>query len=263
MSSQSFEIISSLRYDPALPPVLAERGVDASHDSLNSPYYLLPYHQDRLRNAAANFDWKDALNFLQQDTEQFSRFLDTFIPDKAKPWRVRIVVDRSGDCKVEVNPAAPIQPQTLFIPFLPRTTSNPWRVYIDTESTTPSAFTTHKTTARDFYTAARLRSGIISPQDDAEVLLVNPRGEIMEGSITTPFFKRRGDNLEHNAAEWITPPLASGGNAGTTRRYALVQGFCTEQTIAATDLVEGEECLLSNGVRGFIYGRIVLKGPHS
>ncbi|KAI9037620.1 uncharacterized protein KD926_000182 [Aspergillus affinis] len=252
--TSSFQIISTLRYDPALPDVLNYP------DSLRTPYYLLPYHQDRLLRAAQCFKWQAAIDFLERDADQFLQFLDSFIPDKTKPWRLRILIDQHGVGTVETTPTTTINLSSLLIPS--ETHASPWRVYIDTKPTKPSAFTTHKTTAREDYTSARLRSGIYSPQEQAEVLIVNPEGEIMEGSITTPYFRRRNHVHTDQAtgSDWITPPLSSGGNAGTTRRYALTQGFCTEQVIRATHLVDGEECWLSNGVRGFIRGIVVLDG---
>lgn len=258
MSSESFQIISTLRYDPSLPDVVSQRGANAYPDPLVTPYYLLPYHQDRLRNAARYFNWDNASKFLEQDLAQFARYLDTFIPHKEKCWRVRLVLDKNGECKVEANPAARIELENFLVPFIISPASTPWRVFIDIAPTAPSGLTTHKTTARKDYAAARTRVGIASPQDTAEVLLVNPNGEIMEGSITTPYFRRREDTGQ-NEPEWITPPLSSGGNAGTSRRYALVQGFCAEQIITARDLIDGEVCLLSNGVRGFFLGRIMLR----
>ncbi|KAJ6133041.1 Aminotransferase class IV [Penicillium samsonianum] len=250
-SPQSFEIISSLRFDPGLSDA-ACRHASSYPDPHKSPYYLLAYHQDRLIAAAAHFQWNGALNWLQQDLQSFEEFLDSSIADRSKAWRLRIVVNSKGKARVEANPTVSIDLMSLFIPSLHTNPSLPvWRVYVDTQSTIPSAFTTHKTTARDDYTSARLRAGINSPTDLAEVLVVNPNGEVMEGSITTPYFLR--DHM------WITPPLSSGGNAGTTRRYALSQGFCLEHTISRDELVDGELCWLSNGVRGFIRGQIIAK----
>ncbi|PYI05315.1 aminodeoxychorismate lyase [Aspergillus sclerotiicarbonarius CBS 121057] len=261
-----FKIISSLRYDPALAVIGKQRAAKSSSDPLSTPYYLLPYHQERLRNAATCFSWGKALAFLKQDTNQFVKFLDAFIPDDTKPWRLRIVMDSMGTCEVEVNPTTSMDPLNLLLPSDTNPQATIWHVYIDSECINPSVFTTHKTTARHFYTAARFRSGISSLLEQAEVLLVNPAGEIMEGSITTPYFRRRNAAGEEGGPVWITPPLSSGGNAGTTRQYALAEGFCTERIIAATDLVDGEECWLSNSVRGFIRGKIVLMGsndPHT
>ncbi|KAJ5124490.1 uncharacterized protein N7515_008315 [Penicillium bovifimosum] len=249
--SSSFEIISSLRFDPGLPEA-ACRYASSYPEHPNSPYYLLGYHQARLRAAANHFQWDGALNWLKQDLQSFEKFIDASISDRSKAWRLRIVVNSEGEARVEANPTPSIDIMSLFIPPLQTNQSSPiWRVYIDTQPTTPSGFTTHKTTARDEYNSARLRAGILSPSEPAEVLVVNSGGEIMEGSITTPYFLR--DNV------WFTPPLSSGGNAGTTRRYALSQGFCQEQTIFRDQLVDGELCWLSNGVRGFMRGQIVAK----
>ena len=258
----AFQIISSLRYDPDLPKVIT-RNADNQHypAPTHSPYYLLSYHRDRLINAARHFKWDKALDFLQQDLDSFERFLDDSIPDRKKPWRLRIVVDHNGKGSVEVNPALEMDPLNLLVPSLQNSVQPTfWKVYVDTQSITPSGFTTHKTTARDEYTAARVRAGIASPADTSEVLVVNPDGEIMEGSITTPYFRRQLVGKDTAATEpvWVTPPLTCGGNAGTSRRYGLAQGFCVEQVINQADLVEGEECWLSNGVRGFMRGVVVL-----
>ncbi|KAJ6115664.1 hypothetical protein N7523_006081 [Penicillium sp. IBT 18751x] len=253
-SPESFQIISSLRYDPALPD-LALTHPDGYPEPLRSPYYLLAYHRDRLIAAARFFQWSKALAWLQQDLSSLEKFLDASIPNRQQPWRLRIVVDCNGTGLVDVHPTPAIEPLNLLVPSVrPPTVSTIWRVYVDTQSTNPSGFTTHKTTAREDYTAARLRAGINSPAETAEVLVVNQAGEIMEGSITTPYFRIRGTS----AQAWFTPPLSSGGNDGTTRRYALTQGFCTERKITRTELIDGEECWLSNGVRGFLPGVVVL-----
>ena len=272
-SSGSFHIISSLRYDPLLPEALNQNDQQSTYpDPQNNPqYYLLPYHRDRLISAAKRFQWPTALAFLEQrDLADLAHQLDFSIPDKTKPWRLRILLDRDGDLKVEVNPAVPVPALYLLAPspsVLRRRAgmdSSVWRVYVDMQPISPSAFTTHKTTFRDDYNAARLRVGILSPAELAEVLVMNAHGEVMEGSITTPYFRRRSRIHSCEAAdsaEWITPPLSSGGNAGTTRRLALTQGFCNEQVVHTSVLVDGEECWLSNGVRGFMPGVILKHCP--
>ena len=273
--SRSFQITSSLRYDPSLPELLHHREQETAYpDPQATPYYLLSYHRDRLINSTRYFQWTPALEFLvNADLGGFSRVLDSFIPDRTKQWRLRILLDYNGECKVEANPTAPIPLLNLLVPQMPSSAfqyqeigpgSRLWRVYIDSQSISPSALTTHKTTARDDYNNARLRVGIQSPAESVEVLVFNPIDEIMEGSITTPYFQRQrpwAPSLPGamDGPQWITPPLSSGGNDGTTRRYALAQGFCVEQVIKTTDLVYGEECWLSNGVRGFMRGEIVVK----
>lgn len=70
----------------------------------------------------------------------------------------------------------------------------------------------------------------------------------MEGSITTPYFWRRG--------RWVTPPASAGGNIGTTRRFALEAGICVEETVMRQNVAEGEAIWLSNGARGWGWGQI-------
>ncbi|KAJ5266854.1 hypothetical protein N7478_009662 [Penicillium angulare] len=256
-ATPTFDIFSSLRYDPELLK-LASQHPEHFPEPLNSPYYLLAHHQDRLINAARYFEWKLAFEegpaWMNGDLNSLQEFLDSRIPDRHRPWRLKLVVHRSGHVWCEIAEAGPIDPLNFMIPGSgPRSDPSPWRVYLDSKATFPSGFTAHKTTARDDYTDARLRSGITTATQTDEVLIVNNNGEVMEGSITTPYFRQRG------GSSWITPPLKCGGNAGTTRRYALAQGFCTEQVITASELVDGEECWLSNGVRGFIRGVVVLK----
>ena len=77
---------------------------------------------------------------------------------------------------------------------------------------------------------------------------MNERGEVMEGTLTTPYFWREGG--------WVTPREGCGGNRGTTRRWALERGVAVEGTIRAEDVRAGEVVWLSNGVRGFGWGRV-------
>ena len=84
-----------------------------------------------------------------------------------------------------------------------------------------------------------------------EILLMNPSRDIMEGSLTTPYFFRRG--------KWITPAASCGGNLGTTRRWALEHHLCAEGSIKDQDLREGEVIWLSNGVRGWGWGKLDLQ----
>lgn len=269
--SPSFSLMSSLRFDPDLPGAATLYADQSYPTPQESPYYLLQLHQDRLLKAATNFKWQKAVEFLQRPLEQFIETLDSFIPDQSKAWRLRIVVDVEGRCSVDVHPATAWPLQCMFLPlssFNNLAVLNeqfPWKLVVDPEMVPPSQFTTYKTTFRDHYDAARRRAGIESPADPTEVLLVNPQGEVMEGSITTVYFQRQRHHQQAPeadgdiTAEWVTPPLASGGMISVSRQYALNHGFCIERTIHLKDLVHGEQCLLSNGVRGFIPAILHLK----
>lgn len=122
--------------------------------------------------------------------------------------------------------------------------SEHWRLFIDTQPTVPSAFTSYKTTKRAMYDAARHRVGIKSYAVSSEVILYNTKGEVMEGSLTSLYFFREG--------QWMTPLVACGGQIGTTRRWLIDRKLVVEGIILKDSLGDGEECYISNGVRGLV-----------
>ncbi|KAK2809057.1 hypothetical protein FQN50_004110 [Emmonsiellopsis sp. PD_5] len=265
-----FQITTTLRYDPALThtPFLPP--------SPNPAYYLLPHHLTRLLASATAFNWPAAIALLSQPRPQALTLLTTHcakhIPDPSRPYRLRILLAATGEITVEATPLPPpsLAPAHTPLLLLPAEHASfdsldhcqqqtPWNIYLDTQPTPPTLFTTHKTTARAAYAAARARAGIDvntgSPQQDTsprEVLLYNPAGEVMEGSVTTVYFRRGG--------RWVTPKAGCGGNVGTSRRYALESGVCVEGTVRVGELVGGERVWLSNGVRGFVPGVLRLGG---
>lgn len=123
-----------------------------------------------------------------------------------------------------------------------------WQALLDTQATVPSPFTSFKSTHRSHYSEARARMGLKSFQDPIEVFLLNPKGQVMEGSFTNVYFYRDG--------RWVTPTLASGGHAGTVRRWLLEHGLCEEGVVLADSVFDGEKCLISNGVRGIFPAKL-------
>lgn len=192
-----------------------------------------------------------------------------------------------------------------------------WHLYLDSQPTPPSSFTSLKTTHRAHYTSSRARAlpdeaGLAeqNPQGGTyhEVLMFNAVGEMTEGSTTSLYFFRGG--------RWVTPPVGntskeaeepsasdqmqedektraaigevedadrqnesdglpqfegrwghslrssttwpdSGGQRGTTRRWALKVGLCSEEIIERSTVRVGEEVWVSNGVRGFGKGKVI------
>ncbi|RDL37568.1 Uncharacterized protein BP5553_05001 [Venustampulla echinocandica] len=289
MSDQpDFELFSSLRYDPILtnlPTNTSSWGSTTTAPNPNhSPYYMLPFHRDRMLQAAEHFNWATAANRIQGASgfshllEKLNQAIDT---NSTTPLRVRTLLSYDGIIRIETMPVPALPAETLY-PFRlppPRAASkqtveaspltggsltlgpddivqgdppreNPFLVLPDTGNTTASPFTSYKTTSRDMYTKARERVGIMDWGERKEVLLVSGEGEIMEGSLTSPYFWRDG--------RWVTPTVGSGGQVGTTRRWALEKGFCVEGVVKVDSLVDGEECWISNGVRGFLWGQVKL-----
>jgi 4-amino-4-deoxychorismate lyase len=234
--AHDFQLFSSLRYDPALLqlPGLSQAGWNSQN---RSAFYMLDFHRDRMLRAATYWGWDEAIDILRG--ESGLRKLEDFLlqelgPQEAVPKRVKVLISKNGilQCESSAIPErnlANLFPSELPTPgkefeevaeLLPQKTPI-FEVIVDVGKTIPSEYTHFKTTKRDMYDSARHRASI-GPPDPRETLLVNEEtGSIMEGTLTTPYYWRNG--------RWVTPPvgvqyrlgLGSGGQDGTTRRWAL------------------------------------------
>jgi 4-amino-4-deoxychorismate lyase len=131
-----------------------------------------------------------------------------------------------------------------------------YSILLDSQPTSYNAHTIFKTTHRAHYDSSRSRILGQNPSSGLaeEVLLYNTSAQIMEGSLTTPYFFRNG--------RWVTPPVWEdnhGGQRGTTRRYALEKELCITEAVSVKSLKNGEKIWISNGVRGFGWGHLILK----
>ncbi|RDW91242.1 hypothetical protein BP5796_02407 [Coleophoma crateriformis] len=276
-----FQLFSSLRYDP----ILLSNSVNTqlSPGKQPSPFYMLEYHRDRILQAAEHFGWSQAIAALE-GTEGLTRLASklgeySFVKSLT-PFRVRVLVAHDGTITAESNSTLAVSLENLYPARIPPPlTAAPakvspltggaltlgdndtvagdarkgeaWTILADSAKTTPNPYTAYKTTSREMYNTARERVGIVDLTLKKEVLLVSDQDEaIMEGSMTSVFFWRNG--------KWTTPPISSGGQAGTTRRWLLEKGLCVEEVVKIDSLTDGEECWISNGVRGMNWGKVKL-----
>lgn len=124
-----------------------------------------------------------------------------------------------------------------------------FKAVLDVLPTRTTTFTRDKTHYRTMYNYARQCAQIQSYQDAKEVILFNRDNQVMDGSITTPYFYRDG--------KWMTPHRDCGGQQGTTRRWAIDQGICHAGIIDISTIKHDEIIWLSNGVKGFFTARFV------
>ncbi|KAK6533468.1 hypothetical protein TWF694_002407 [Orbilia ellipsospora] len=282
-----FHLFSSLQYSKTL---LTQDENTRLNNGQPSPYSMLPYHRDRILNAARNFGWDAAVSALESSNclddiqkkcdEAVEKVLDGVAVDERDEvsLRIRVIISQSGALTTETFlisslPQASFFPQSLNPETHTATTPNAkiYKVYLDTQSTLPSDLTRYKTTARKHYDDARIRVGITNWTDAKEVILWSSVDDmVMEGSITNVYFYRPGKG------GWITPTtpiptatstpstasggskggLGAGGTAGTVRRWLLEQGMVTVGDVKRDEVVVGEWVWLTNGVKGVILGRI-------
>ena len=224
----------------------------------------LSFHRERLIASALAFGWQHVADRLSGNAgmellvNSVISSLSSYVSLTAFPsaLKTRLTVSREccfgvdyADLRLVCRDSGMHLPGNLSLPSI-----NPpsCKIMLDSESTKPSLFTAHKTSVRGHYDRARERAAISRISADAkEVLLFNDKAEVMEASISTPYFFK-GDR-------WVTPPLSSGGNSGVTRRVALESGLCVEEIVTVDGLRDGETMWISNGVRGFINGTLDLQ----
>jgi para-aminobenzoate synthetase/4-amino-4-deoxychorismate lyase len=151
------------------------------------------------------------------------------------PLRVRILVSPDGRTDVELAP-------------LPPPADRPWRVRLSRRATdSRDPFLRHKTTRRALYDAER--AAALADGFD-EVLFLNRRGELTEGSITNVFLDVGG--------ALFTPPAACGLLEGVGRRFTLAdpESRAAERILTEEDLRLADRILLCNAVRGLIPARL-------
>jgi len=198
-----FELIETMRWEGAIR--LLDLHIGRLRGSAH--YFGFPFEEARFREAVAGA----AAGFSEEEA-----------------YKVRATLDRSGRLSVTTHRLAPA-PVGMWCVVLAEER-------IDTED----LFFYHKTTRRDFYEAAFRRA---QAQGYDEVLFLNERGEVAEGSRTNVFI-RKGDTL-------YTPPAAAGLLGGVYRRHLLeVRPNTAERVLYPKDLLEADGLYLCNAVWG-------------
>jgi len=140
------------------------------------------------------------------------------------PARMRLTLDARGRIAVTAAPMpAPLKFWRVGLAGARLHSADPWL--------------TVKSTRRAAYDEARAAL----PEGLDEVIFVNERDEVCDGTITTVFFDR--------GQGWRTPPLASGLLPGVLRAELIAQGVVREEVLLARDLPHAA-LRLGNSLRG-------------
>ncbi|NDE89909.1 MAG: aminodeoxychorismate synthase component I [Alphaproteobacteria bacterium] len=193
----------------------------------NDGFYLFDRHLDRLIASAQYFAIscdRAALHIA---------LLDHVVGQKAEHLRVRL--ELSADAAIQIS-SAPLEAmalqQTLTFTIAPKPIHS------------ANVHLYHKTTQREFLDTPRQQSGV------DEVVFLNERGELTQGSYTNIF-------LEQADGSYLTPPISAGLLAGTFRAEFMETHRVIEKTLYPHDLTTAEQIYLGNSVRGLL--KAVLK----
>ena len=212
-TAAGFELIETLRWEPGAGFVRLDRHLQRLHASAH------------------------ALGFAC-DAEAIGEALSECRGERA-PLRVRLTLARDGKANVTTAPFEPLAEGAV------------WRMRIATtrlHSTDP--LLRHKTTRRAAYEAARAE---FSREEADEVLLLNERGEVCEGTITN-LFVDAGDG-----GPLLTPPLRCGLLAGVLRAELIDEGTAREAIVTPSDLIDAKALFVGNSLRGLIRAKLALE----
>jgi 4-amino-4-deoxychorismate lyase len=152
------------------------------------------------------------------------------------PLRVRLTMSFRGKIEVTTTPFEPVEENTI------------WRIRIAEKARMKSddPLYRHKSSKRELYDAARAE---FSKDDADEVLLLNERGELCEGTFTNLFVQGKDGIL-------ITPPLSSGLLPGILRADLIRERKARAEVLKPENLV-GCPLFVGNSLRGLIRTELV------
>jgi 4-amino-4-deoxychorismate lyase len=205
-----FDLIETMRWEPQAGFIRLER------------------HLARLYQSAS------ALGFAC-NPEQIGRALTHAVGPAAAPLRVRLLLSPNGDVTVSAQPFEPLAPGKIWTLRI---------AGVRLDSADP--LIRHKTSRRAIYVKARSEFEMHAAD---EVILLNQRCEICEGTITNVF-------VETGDGALLTPALASGLLPGVLRAELVEEGRAKEAVLTAADLSDGRNIFVGNSLRGLIAARL-------
>ncbi len=204
---RKFELIETALFDPGAGP--------------KGAFWLLDGHLARLQKSAAHFGFKC------DEAKVRAALAEKGVG--SQHLRVRLLLAEDGSVTVTATPiAAPVAGAEIGYVVSP------------TRVNSAEPFLAHKTTERQLYDREWQQFHDTVGAD--EVVYLNEKGELAEGSRTTIFIERDGVLL--------TPPLSAGALPGVLRAQLMAEGRAVERTLTLADLTSAEVVYLGNSVRG-------------
>ncbi len=204
---QRFELIETMLQEPG------------------SGIWLLDAHIGRLATSAGYF------GFDFDEAKVRASLASALSGKSSQRLRVRLLLDEDGNVTVTATSIPPADPNARMR-----------FVVSDSRVSSSDLFQYHKTTRRELYDREWQHFADTLGAD--EVIYLNERGELAEGSRTTIFLEREG--------KLLTPALSCGVLPGTLRVSLIAEGRVTEAVLTLDDVARADAIYLGNSVRGLV-----------
>jgi para-aminobenzoate synthetase/4-amino-4-deoxychorismate lyase len=209
-------LLKARYYDIARKPLEL---IETLRYSPNERFARRNLHLARMEKSAAMFG-------VVFDRRAAIAALEHAVADSAGDLRVRLALDETGSFSSAVA-APPVQ-------------SGAWTYTISpTPVSSADILLRHKTSWREFFDGA-----VAEHPGCDEVLFVNERGALTEGSRTNIFMRKNG--------RLSTPSLSEGVLDGCLRRELIDTGQCVEAVLHPRELAAADAVYLGNSLRGLI-----------
>ena len=190
-------------------------------------YFLLDLHLMRLKNSCEYFSIPLDIRKLEKKIRKLS------FAEKGK-LKLRLLVDMAGQVSTQISPLDEI--------------TQPVKVKISSETIdSKDAFLYHKTTRRDLYDKEKAKA---EKEGFFEVVFLNERGELTEGSISNIFIEKNG--------QLYTPALDCGLLPGVLRGDLINKGQAREKILYLKDIWEADKVYIGNSLRGLLEAKLSL-----
>jgi 4-amino-4-deoxychorismate lyase len=204
-----FSLIETLRYDP------------------DAGFIRLRLHLARLSRSAGRIGFPKPIDAAAK--------LRDAVAGTATAQRVRLTFDQHGHTAVTTAPFTPLPPDTI------------WTVRVaNTRLDSTDKLLRIKTTRRGVYDTARAEH---QASEADEVIMLNERSEVCEGTITSVF-------LDDGSGVLRTPPISCGLLAGVLRTELICQRKARVGRITLDDVKTGR-LYVGNSLRGLIATRLI------
>lgn len=188
---------------------------------------------------------------LRRLASSAGHFGHPFDEDEIRRRLAGAVADLAGDAvhkvRLSLGPEGDLAVERTEVPPTPE----PVRVLLtDVRMDPEDELLYHKTDRRRTYEATRRRAAAEGCWD---VLFLNTRGEVTEGSFTNLFVEQ--------GASWYTPPVESGLLPGVFRQVILeTREGAEERVLRPDDVLSADAVWLCNSVRGMMRARVSREG---
>ncbi len=202
-------------------------------------YWLLEEHLKRLQASAHYFGYPVDMADVGSTLVQHAETLSLMAENLNQAWRVRLLCSAGGTVSVKSVPldvsVAANGPQTVALSA--------------TRVSSADIFLFHKTTRRQLLDVAFEREAV--PQGHHDVILLNERGEVCEGTRNNIFIEIDGT--------LYTPPIECGLLPGTLRESLIkkTDSPACARILLPEDLKQADKIFLGNSLRGLVEVELV------